>query len=369
MKTIAKFSGLILLALFIGTGVLYLALSANPEFGGEIAGDRLKRAQQSPQYSSDHFVNLPDPVPYSIWVNIQDFLGDQIRIPPGSFPSRKPDFTHQPSNGLVTYWLGHATVLVELEGKRILTDPMLSDAAFPVDMIAPKRFNPSPVKLTDLPSIDIATISHDHYDHLDMKTIQHLSTQGTHFYVGLGVGAHLEKWGIPTEQIHEMDWWDQLEQDGLQIHCTPARHYSGRTSMDNSTLWTSWVIKGKTHTIFHSGDSGFADHFSEIGKRFGPIDVSYIKIGDYGKDLGWQDIHMTPDKSIQAHQDVNGNTLFPIHWGTFQLSNHDWDEPIKWATTVANKKGVTMVTPMLGQPFIYGETFKNDAWWETIDAE
>ena len=136
--------------------------------------------------------------------------------------------------------------------------------------------------------------------------------------------------------------------------------------MNNSTLWTSWVIKGKQHSIFHSGDSGFSEHFSEIGKRLGPIDVTYIKIGDYGKDLGWQDIHMTPDNSIQAHIDVEGNTLLPIHWGTFQLSNHDWDEPIKWASTVAEEKNIQMVTPILGQPYVHGQPFDNVSWWTQI---
>jgi len=271
MNKIIKILLFLLLLTFLGTGLGYLALSSNPEFGGQIAKERQVVLKQSPQYSEEKFKNRPAQIDYDIWVNIEDFMGDQVRMPPGPFPMVIPNLTMPPSNGLIAYWLGHATVLVEMEGKRIITDPMLSEAAFPIQIIAPKRFSPPPIQMEDLPAIDIAIVSHDHYDHLDMRTIQHLSRTGTHFFVGLGVAVHLEKWEIPTDQIHELDWWDQVEFGDLSIHCTPARHYSGRTSMNNSTLWSSWVIKGSQNSIFHSGDSGYSPHFSEIGNRLGPL--------------------------------------------------------------------------------------------------
>ena len=246
---------------------------------------------------------------------------------------------------------------------------MLSGEAFPLETIAPQRFNPSPIPIEELPMVDVAVISHDHYDHLDMKTIQQLAKGGTHFFVGLGVGAHLELWQVPAAQIHELDWWESKTHRGLTVHCTPARHYSGRRAMDNSTLWTSWVIKGEQHTIFHSGDTGYAHHFSEIGARLGPIDISFIKIGDYGLDLGWQDVHMVPEKSIQAHLDLKAAVLFPIHWGTFQLSNHDWDEPIRRAVDAAKKSKVTLLTPRLGERYTYGEEIPSEPWWESLEMQ
>ena len=348
------------------TGSIYYYMASTPEFGGNIDGERQDRLLESEQYDHDHFHNTPPPIDYDIMVNLKDAMGDQVRQPPAPFPIEKPALSIEASQGLTAYWLGHATVLIELEGRRIITDPMLSDAAFPVGLIAPKRFNPPAITMEELPKIDIAVISHDHYDHLDMKTIQHLSKDGTHFFVGLGVGAHLDRWNIPTEQIHELDWWDSVEFAGLQVHCTPARHYSGRKSMSNATLWTSWTIKGDKHTIFHSGDTGYEEHFKEIGERLGPIDISFIKIGDYGLDLGWQDIHMKPENSIKAHMDLGAAVLFPIHWGTFQLSNHDWDEPIIRATAAAAKRNVTMVTPKLGEKVSLDEPFQNKQWWTNI---
>lgn len=359
-------TGIITLSFLVGGGYAYFWV--NPEFGGgSFKGKRLERMERSEQYKDGHFENTEPPRSYSIGVNIEDAMGEQVRTPPTTFPIIKPDFSKPPTRGLTAYWFGHATVLIELEGVRILTDPMLSEYAFPIKMVAPKRFNPPPISLEELPKIDIAIISHDHYDHLDMKTIQHLSKQGTQFFTGLGVGAHLQRWNVPSGQIHEMDWWQYGDYKGLRINCTPARHYSGRTSMDNSTLWTSWVIKGQEHSIFHSGDSGYSSHFKEIGEKLGPIDLSFIKIGDYGLDLGWQDIHMLPENSVQAHLDIKGSVMFPIHWGTFELSNHDWDEPIKRTRIAADEKPIRLVTPKLGEKYVFGEMFGNEDWWEELE--
>lgn len=351
-------------SLIAGVGFGYVTL--HPEFGGSFKGKRLQRMKRSEHYHEGHFENIDPPRAYDIGVNIDDVMGDQIRKPPALFPAIKPDFTNEPNRNLAAYWLGHATVLVEIEGVRVLTDPMLSEYAFPLQIVAPQRYNPPPIAMEELPKIDLAIISHDHYDHLDMKTIQHLAQEGTQFFVGLGVGAHLERWGIPSKQIHELDWWKYGDYKGLRITSTPARHYSGRRSMNNSTLWTSWVIKGEEHSFFHSGDSGYSSHFKEIGERLGPIDLSLIKIGDYGKDLGWQDIHMLPEDSVQAHKDIGGKIMLPIHWGTFALSNHDWDEPIKRTIQAAEQKNVRLVTPKLGEKFVLNEIFPSEYWWENL---
>jgi L-ascorbate metabolism protein UlaG (beta-lactamase superfamily) len=339
-----------------------------PDFGGSLEGARLERAQKSQQYRDGAFENAPPPPGYDIAVNLREWMGDQIRRPPAPFPLQRPSLKQTPEPGLRAIWFGHATVLVEVDGRRVMSDPMLSEYAFPVKLFAPRRNNPPPMALEQLPHIDVVTISHDHFDHLDMATVKGLAKRGTHFFVGLGVGAHLDRWEVPPAQIHEMDWWETAEHVGLKIHCTPARHFSGRKSLGNPTLWTSWVIEGTGHRVFHSGDTGYGPHFAEIGKRRGPIDLSLIKIGDYGNDAAWVSIHMVPEDSIRAHLDLGAKTMLPIHWGTFELSYHAWDEPIRRAVAAASVRAVDIVTPRLGEAVAVGEPFENAPWWETLAA-
>ena len=336
------------------------------EFGGVMDRESTIKAQASRSFNGAHFQNLPSVIPYDIRVNIVDLLGKQQRVPSGLFPVEVPVVTDSVKAGIRATWLGHATVYIEMDGKRILTDPMLSDHAFPIKLIAPKRFSRSPLTIGALPPIDIVIISHDHFDHLDMKTVKVLAASGSQFYVGIGIKAHLIEWGISAVQIHEMDWWERLTLDEFTIHCTPARHYSGRTGLTNATLWASWVISSPNHRIYHSGDSGYGDHFRDIGEKLGPIEMGFIKIGDYGKDLGWRDIHMHPEQSVQAAIDLKANIMFPIHWGTFNLSNHDWYEPIDLAVQYASENQVNLVTPKLGETLTYGEPINNVAWWKSI---
>ena len=354
-------AGIALLAYVLVQWVL-----SGTEFGGVMDEESSVKARSSHSFNGDHFQNSPGDMPYGIMVNIGDLLGDQVRVPPGPFPMEIPDVADTVKAGIRATWLGHATVFIEMDGKRILTDPMLSDHAFPIKFIAPKRFNRSPLPMDALPPIDIVTISHDHFDHLDMKTVKVLAASGSQFYVGIGIKAHLIEWGISAAQINEMDWWESLTLDEFTIHCTPARHYSGRTGLNNATLWTSWVISSPNHDIYHSGDSGYGDHFRVIGERFGPIEMSFIKIGDYGEDLGWRDIHMHTEQSVQAALDLRTKIMFPIHWGTFNLSNHDWYEPINLAVQYASEKKVSLVTPKLGETLTFGDPIHNLPWWESI---
>lgn len=366
MSKVVKYGGLSLLALIAIVVAVVAYVLSWPDFGGPLEGARLERAQQSPQYRDGAFENDPPPPGYDLEVNLREWMGDQVRKPPAPFPLQRPSLTQTPEPGLRAIWFGHATVLVEIDGRRVMSDPMLSEHAFPVHFVAPRRNNPPPMTLEQLPRIDVVTISHDHFDHLDMATVKALASLGTHFFVGLGVGAHLELWEVPAAQIHEMDWWETVEHAGLKFHCTPARHYSGRKSMGNPTLWASWVIEGSEHRVFHSGDTGYGPHFAEIGKRRGPIDLSLIKIGDYGNDAAWESIHMVPEDSIRAHVDLGATTLLPIHWGTFDLSYHPWDEPILRAVAAASAQGVRMVTPRLGEVVALGEPFQSVAWWDQL---
>lgn len=366
MKKVFKYAGIALLVCLVLLAVTVGWVLSWPEFGGSVEGERLERARNSPQWKEGQFENDPPPPSYDLMVNLDEMMGDQVRQPPAPFPAEDLDLSGDPEPGLRAAWFGHATVYVEIDGRRVMTDPMLSKYAFPVHAFAPTRFNPPPVRLDELPDIDVVTISHDHFDHLDMRTVKALADGGAHFFFGLGVGAHFERWGIPSEQLHEMDWWETEEHAGLEIHCTPARHYSGRKSMSNPTLWSSWVVEGPDHRIYHSGDSGYAPHFAEIKKKRGPIDIAFIKIGDYGKDAAWESIHMVPEDSIRAHVDLGAKIFFPIHWGTFELSYHAWNEPIRRAEAAAAESDVTMVTPPLGDVFEFGESYENTRWWEDL---
>ena len=366
LRKVLKYGALTLLGLGVLLGIAIAYVLSWPEFGGSLEGARLQRAQSSAQWRDGAFANDPPPPSWDLGVNLEEWMGDQVRRPPAAFPVLEPSLDEAPEPGLRAIWFGHATVLVEIDRRRVMTDPMLSEHAFPVKLFAPRRNDPPPIPLEALPPIDVVTISHDHFDHLDMATVQGLAKHGTHFFVGLGVGAHLERWEVPAAQIHEMDWWDTVEHADLEIHCTPARHYSGRTSMGNPTLWASWVIEGPQHRVFHSGDTGYGPHFAEIGQRRGPVDLSLIKIGDYGNDAGWESIHMVTEDSIRAHVDGGPQTLLPIHWGTFELSYHDWDEPIRRAVAAATAHDIEMVTPRLGEVVIVGQSFENTSWWEDL---
>jgi L-ascorbate metabolism protein UlaG (beta-lactamase superfamily) len=367
MKKFVKYSLITILSLSVILFAAYKIVTGGTEFGGKMDEASYAVAKASPQFADDHFQNSPDLIPYGLKTNFKDRFGGQVRVPPGPFPMDKPTISDRVPAGIKAAWFGHATVYIEMDGKRILTDPMLSSHAFPVKFLAPERFNPPPVAAEELPPIDIVTISHDHFDHLDMNTVKLLASKGAHFFVGLGIKAHLQEWGISESQIVEMDWWDRVELDQFTIHCLPARHYSGRTGMNNSTLWASWLVESPHHKIYHSGDSGYGGHFEEIGDKFGSIDIGFIKIGDYGLDPGWRDIHMHTEQSVQAAKDINAQVMFPIHWGTFNLSNHDWFEPINLAVEFSERDNVALVTPRLGQTVTYGAHSEFPKWWKNLE--
>lgn len=336
-----------------------------PSFGGVAEGARLERMRKSPQFHNGRFENTP---PYvsnmSIARELHDYLGEQQREPGFEVPVVKisaEDLSATVAPGLRAWWLGHASTLIELDGVRILTDPVFSERASPFQFAGPARLHPAPSPLAQWKNIDAVVISHDHFDHLDMATTQQLARGGTHFYVGLGVGAHLERWQVPLAQIHEMDWWESAEIKGVKIYCTPARHYSGRTSMNNSTLWASWTVKGPQHSMFYSGDTGVADHFKLIHDKLGAPDLALIKVGAYGDT--WMDIHMNPESAIAAHQTLGAKTLLPVHWATFNLAYHDWAEPIQRTLAAAKAQGVQAVAPRVGEKFTFGQAFTNQPWY------
>lgn len=354
-----------LFALAVVLGLAAWLVFRLPSFGGVSDGQRLERMQQSKQFIHARFENTPPYISnFSLAGELRAYFGDQAREPSFDVPVVKMSaelLINPAAQGLRVWWLGHASTLIEIDGVRILTDPVFSRRVSPFQWVGPARLHPAPLALEQWKNIDAVVISHDHFDHLDMDTIRHLATQGTHFYVGLGIGAHLERWQVPVGQIHEMDWWDQAIVKGVTIFCTPARHYSGRKSMNNSTLWASWMFKSARHSAYFSGDTGYAPHLKAIRERLGNPQLALIKIGAYGDT--WLDIHMNPESAVQAHLDLGATTLLPIHWATFNLAYHEWAEPIVRAQAAALKHGVQLVTPRPGEKFEFGLPFENRAWY------
>ncbi|EQA53037.1 MBL fold metallo-hydrolase [Leptospira kmetyi] len=369
---IQKFSFLSLIVLSGIVVLIFLQTGCLSSFGGTPEGKRLERMQTSKMFKDGKFENDPF-VPNLISGSYTEILrrqlfGNEQRTPPSPIPVIHPDrqsFSAVPKPGLRAIWLGHTGVLVEIDGVRILTDPVFSEKVSPFTSVGPERFFQSPISLEELPPIDAVVISHDHYDHLDMITAKHLSSKGTKYFVPLGIGAHLERWGVPESQIVELDWWEKGNVGKVEIICTPAVHYSGRGMFNaKSTLWSSWSVIGPENKFFHSGDTGYSPHFAEIGKRLGPFDLTSIKVGAY--DVTWEGIHMNPEKAVQAHVDLKAKRMLPVHWGTFNLAIHDWDEPIRRSVDAAKNLSVDLVAPKPGEVVDAKAPFIFEAWWEKV---
>jgi L-ascorbate metabolism protein UlaG (beta-lactamase superfamily) len=264
-------------------------------------------------------------------------------------------------------WLGHSTTLLEIDGHRVLTDPVWGDRASPVQFAGPKRFHRAPVPIDQLPPLDAILVSHDHFDHLDYPTVRALAALEAPFVTSLGVGAHLEAWGVPRSRIHELDWWEAVTIGGLRFHAAPARHFSGRGfGTTNATLWSSWSIEGERHRVFFSGDTGLTEEFAEVGQRLGPFDLVMLEVGAYHP--AWGSIHLGPDNAFVAHRLLGGGLLMPVHWGTFDLALHAWDQPAERLVTRAESTGVRLVTPRLGRPVEPARVEGADPWWREVGA-
>jgi len=371
LKKRRKLIPIVIILSFVVVSIAFLKNWSS--FGGNASEERLQRIKTNPQYEEGAFVNIERQAPYDLtWDYFKEqFFGDQQRTPPLAIPviKIKPEtLSSSPAPGLRAIWFGHASVLIEIDGHRVLVDPVFSEYASPFQFFGPQRFHAAPVELKELTNIDVVVISHDHYDHLDIATIQHLAPQGTQFFVPIGIGAHLEEWGVPEDQINELEWWESKELGELTVICTPNRHYSGRDLFDQkATLWSSWTVIGPDNRFFYSGDTGYSQLFQQIGNRFGPFDLSIIKIGAYGPGASWIDIHMTPEDAIRVHMDVKGKRMLPVHWATFNMAIHDWDEPIKRALKAAGENNVDLVTPRVGELVVVGESFLSESWWEEVN--
>lgn len=347
-----------------------LFLNCYPPFGQKVSQVRLQHFRRLPNFSDRRFVN---PIPTAMGISAKDVLSllrDYVKGNPNQKPKDPVPMKRVDPNEIQRHrqtrvtWFGHSALLLEIEGKTLLLDPMLGVSPSPFPKMGSRRFNQDiPIDLNQFPDIDAVLLSHDHYDHLDYGTIQALKGKVKHYYVPLGLGGHLIRWGIGEERITEHNWWDKSELDGLQLVCTPARHFSGRSLFDrDATLWSSWVIIGGQSRVYFSGDSGYGPHFQEIGGRYGPFDLTLMECGQY--DERWANIHMMPEETVQAHLDVKCGVLFPIHWGAFTLAFHDWYEPIERAVRAARERQVEIIAPPIGKtveaPF---RNFDEKAWW------
>lgn len=360
----------VLLFLIVAT---YLLFRLYPAFGGRSNGERKARMTESPNWRGGKFVNL---IPTSMNLPISELLGllrQQLSNRRNLRPP-KPLAPEHPSTELLVQaeppritWFGHSAFLLQIAGKRLLLDPMLGKSPSPFTSIGPKRFGGGlPVEIADLPHIDAVIISHDHYDHLDYPSIANLKHKVDKFFVPLGIGAHLERWGVLSENIVELDWWDEYVYEGLSLVCTPSRHFSGRTLTDRfATLWASWVIKGEDASVFFSGDTGYGPHFKQIGDKYGPFSLTLMECGQYNEY--WPNVHMMPEQTVQAHLDLRGEKMIPMHWGAFVLALHAWNEPAERVLAAAEKNGSTVLTPRIGQvlPFM-DESITTGRWWKDI---
>ena len=303
----------------------------------------------------------------AVWKWLKDSEGRVPVAPVNTMSRTGSDFDEPPSTGLRITWFGHSTFLVEIDGSRVLIDPFWGERASPFSFMGFKRFFPPPMPLDEMPDVDAVVISHDHIDHLDEPAIAWLNRRGPTFVVPLGVGAHLESWGVPSGRIIELDWWEEADVGSLTFAATPARHFSGRSLVGrdkNETLWSGWVVQGPAHRIYYSGDTAMFPGLREIAERLGPFDVDIIEIGAYG--TGWPDIHIGPEQAIAAHTQLGGALLIPAHWGTFDLSNHSWTEPIERLIVAAEQAGAGVAAPRPGQSIEPAIAEPVTRWWPDI---
>jgi L-ascorbate metabolism protein UlaG (beta-lactamase superfamily) len=349
--------------------------------GKRAEGLRLERMADSPLWTGDGFRNLHPIRPglrdsSAPRPTLSDFLcGGQRRVPAGPLPSVDPreGWRRAPGSGLRATWLGHSTVLIEIDGLRVLTDPVWGARASPSRIAGPKRFQPVPVALKALPPVDVVVISHDHYDHLDYPTVRELAKMDLPIVTSLGVGAHLQAWGVRPERITELDWWQRWELRDpalpgaeLAISAAPSQHFSGRALKDrNATLWSSMVIETPRHKVFFSGDTGLTDEYTAIRQRFGTFDLVMLEVGAFHPS--WGDIHLGPDNALKALALLGGGPFLPVHWGTFNLALHAWDAPVETLLELAPKQGAQLVMPRLGEPLEPVQAEQVTPWWRGVD--
>lgn len=341
------------------------------QFGRRPTGVRMEYIKLSPNFREGSFKNL-SPTPdltegASYTAVIKEFIfgKDKRARPAAALPSMKTNLQQLHAGEDILVWFGHSSYFIQLDGKRILVDPVMSGNASPLSFTT-KSFPGSDIYTPDdLPDIDYLFISHDHWDHLDYKTVMKLKPRIGKVICALGVTEHFERWGFDKSRIIEKDWHDDADLgDGFTVSFTPSRHFSGRSLKRNMALWTSFVFHTPTMKIFLGGDSGYDSHFADIGKAYGPFDLAILECGQY--DKSWKYIHMMPEEVVRAAQELGAAKLLPVHWSKFMLGNHAWDDPIIRVTAAANEHNMPVITPMIGEAVPLKNHIQTTAWWEGL---
>ena len=342
-------------------------MRAYPEFGGRpTKADREDYAKRAEEYFDGKHFSYP-----SEWelegVSADNRVSKKATTPTSELPIMTPDFAKGSEGDVVITWLGHSSSLIQMSGKNILVDPVFSKRSSPVQWAGPQRFTVPSVTVDDLPDIDAVLITHDHYDHLDMATIKALESKTAHYIVPLGIDKHIQRWIDDDSKVTDIAWWESFSLDGLEIHCTPSNHRSGR-ALDNqqTTLFCSWVLKDKYHQILESSDTGYGAHFEEIHKHFGDFDLFMPDCGQY--NINWHYWHMFPEESALAAETLHAKSVMPIHWGAFVLSDHGWDDSPERLTDACEKKNIEVITPKLCETMTLNnsEDF-HERWWKEYD--
>ena len=346
------------------------ALNTAP-FGRHPEGERLARIKELPNYKDGELHNqsptptLPEGVSYLdvIWGMIK---GNKKSRPVGSIPTMKPDFT--PVKNVKIIWFGHSSYLIQADGMNILVDPVFSLRTSPFAFLGAKSFKGTEfIMAEDLPPLDVVVITHDHYDHLDYASILKLKDKTKMFVTSLGVGAHLEFWGVAAEKITELAWGEATSYRSLNFTAAPARHFSGRGLKRNQTVWSAFVLQTSRNKLYLGGDSGYDTHFKDAGDKYGPFDIAILECGQYNDY--WPLIHMSPEQTIQAAKELKAKVYLPVHWGKFLLAWHDWDDPIVRAVKKARAENLKITTPIMGESIILDEYYPEKEWWLDVATD
>lgn len=334
------------------------------------------KTQQFSNYEPQRAVKTGDVIP-ALWQMIAKSADFRPLKP---IPTVKPDWekfnnTTQHSQFI---WLGHSSLMMRLNGttggQTIMTDPVFAEYASPIPIMM-KRFSPPPIPRNELPAVDVVFISHSHYDHLEKATTHYFANTKTHYIVPLGMSVLLQKWGVPSDHIHELDWWQSITLNGIKYTATPCRHDSSRSIGDrNKILWMGLVIEHPTsqdhsqgnnqgiERIYYTGDTAFGKHFEQIAERVGKVDIAFVENGQY--DTRWEDSHMLPEQSAQVAKIVNAKYFVPVHWGAYAMALHPWDDPVQKSLPLVKIYGITPITPLQGQ--VFDITSQTDNWWEKL---
>ncbi|GAB4023869.1 MBL fold metallo-hydrolase [Spirosoma koreense] len=358
---------LLTLLILIGLAAAGYIFTLQSPFGRDPADARLDRIKHSPNYRDGAFQNLEPTGVMRQDASYRDMLMDffnkpKDNVPPKPIPSVRTDLKALSDEKPTVVWFGHSSYLIKSQGVTLLVDPVFSGYASPVSFFGKSYPGSDVYSMDDMPAIDMLVLSHDHFDHLDYQTITKLIPKVKKFYTALGVGAHLERWGVPADRIVEFDWWEsQQVAPDIQLTAVPARHFSGRTFTRGKTLWTAYALKLHGYSLYLGGDSGYGTHFQEIGAKYGPFDLAILECGQYGRD--WPNIHMFPEEVAKAATDLRAKTILPVHWAKFSLSNHSWNEPIRRLMKTVEQTHQDVTTPRIGEPVVVTASYPKTVWW------